>query len=382
MFFVIFCSCNKNEGFCMSEKFCIFCGQKPKNKNLEHVIPQWLIKMAGVEKKPIYSPHPQLGRDISFMQFSFPACTECNSKFAKMEGLVKPVLERVLSGQSISGADASLLMDWFDKVRIGLWLSNMFYNPVLKHDVQPHYHIDFGVAKKDRMLSIQKLSMKASEAKGIYCGGTMTHLFNYCPVAFTMVINDYYFFNASTHNLVSPRVGFPKIIDAKSYDDEKGLLKISVVHNDHKKVVNPIVQNFTPGLDSITFYQPIYRDFLNTADFPANEYVLQHSCDAEYKRFLNQADSLVDEYMLQHSYDASKGLGGVYVQKGSSQKPKYTEQNERVNMKLKSVAIPNLETDVLKFQNTVQGKGIISSPEVSAGMRMNAMMLRFMQYQK
>jgi len=342
----------------MSEKFCIFCGQKPKNKNLEHVIPQWLIRMAGVEKKPIFSPHPQFGKDISFMQFSFPACTECNSKFAKMEALVKPVVERVLAGQSISGADASLLMDWFDKVRIGMWLSNMFYDPALKHDVQPHYHIDFGVAKKDRMLSIQKLKMKAGENQGIYCGGTMTQLFNYCPVAFTMVINDYYFFNASTHNLVSPRVGFPKIVDAQSHNGSNVLLEVNIVNNDHKKVVNPIVQNFTPGLESVSFYQPIYRDFLNPADFP------------------------VDEYMLQHSYDANKGLGGVFVQKGSSQKPKYIEQNERVNMKLNPVAIPNLESDVLKFQNAVQGKGIISSPEVAFGVRINAMMLESMQRKK
>lgn len=366
----------------MSEKFCIFCGEKPKNKNLEHVIPQWLIKMAGVEKKPIFSPHPQFGKDISFMQFSFPACTECNSKFAKMEGLVKPVMERVLSGQSISGSDASLLMDWFDKVRIGMWLSNMFYDPVLKHNVQPHYHIDFGVAKKDRMLSIQKLKMKPGENKGIYCGGTMTQLFNFCPVAFTMVINDYYFLNASTHNLVSPRVGFPKIVDAQSHKGSNVLLEVNVVKNDHKKVVNPIVQSFTPGLDSITFYQPIYRDFLNLADLPADEYTLQHGYDAEYKDFINPTDSAVDEYMLQHSYDAKKGLGAVLVQKGFAQKPKYIEQNERVNMKLNPVAIPNLESDVLKLQNAVQGKGIISSPEVAVGMRMNAMMLETMQHKK
>lgn len=342
----------------MSEKFCIFCGEKPKNKNLEHVIPQWLIRMAGVEKKTVFAPHPDLGRDISFMHFSFPACTECNSKYSKMEGDVKPVLEHVLAGQSISGAEASLLMDWFDKVRIGLWLSNMFYDPKLKHDVRPHYFIDFGVAKKDRLLSVQKLNLKEGENKGIYCAGTMTHLFNYCPVAFTMVINDYYFFNASTHNLVSPRVGFPKIDNAKPYDNEKGLLEIDVVENPRKKIVNPVVQSFIPNSEAITFYQPIYRDFLDPKDF------------------------VVDEYMKQHSYNVDTGLGGVFVQKGFAQKAKYLEQNEKVGMKLNPVAVPNLESDVLKFQNAVQSKGIISSSEVNTGVRMNAIMLKSMQYQK
>lgn len=345
----------------MAEKFCIFCGEKPKNKNLEHVIPQWLIRMTGVEKKTVFAPHPNLGVDISFMHFSFPACTECNSKFAKMEAAVKPVVEAVLSGQSISGADASLLMDWFDKVRIGLWLSNMYYDQKLRENVQPRYHIGVGVAKKDRMLSIQKLNLKEGEKKGIYCGGTMTYLFNYCPVAFTMVINDYYFFNASTHNLISPRVGFPRITSATVHDNEKGLFSIDITDNHenrHKKVVNPIIQAFTPNLDAVTFYQPIYKDFIAEPGFP------------------------IDEYMEQHSYDVNNGLGGVFYQKGFTQKPKYLLQNEKVGMKLKPVALPDLQTDVLKFQNAIQSKAILNSVDTSIGLRMNEMMLESLQHQK
>ena len=345
----------------MSEKFCIFCGEKPKDKNQEHVIPQWLIRMTGTEKKEVLNVHPDKSKHISFMHFTFPACTECNSKFAKMEALVKPVLERVLAGQSISGADASLLMDWFDKVRIGLWLANMYYDSDLKHDVQPHYHIDFGVAKKDRMLSIQKLNLKPGEDKGIFCGGTTTHLFNYCPIAFTMVINDYYFFNASTHNLVSPRVGFPNITSATPLNTKTGLLEIDVTDNHdnkRKKVVNPIIQTFTPNLDSVTFYQPIYKDFIREPDFP------------------------IDEYMAQHSYDTGNGLGGVFVQKGFAQKAKYLSQNEKVSTKLNPIAMPNLESDVLKLQNAIQSKSIISSFDANIGMQMNRIALKYMQSQK
>lgn len=345
----------------MSEKFCIFCGKKPKDKNQEHVIPQWLIKMTNLEKKEVLNAHPDKDKHISFMHFTFPACTECNTKFAKMEAAAKPVLERVLAGQSISGADASLLMDWFDKVRIGLWLSNMYYDKNLKHDVGPHYYIDFGVAKKDRMLSIQKLNMKEGENKGIWWGGTATHLFKYCPVAFTILINDYYFFNASTHNLVSPRVGFPNITNARVLDSDKGLLEIDVTDNrdnKRKKVVNPIVQTFTPNLESVTFYQPIYRDFID------------------------EKGLIVDEYMQEHSYNVYDGLGGVFMQKGFAQKAKYMSQNEKVNMKLKPVAIPNLESDVLKFQNAIQAKSVVDLKETAIGMRLNDILLKSMQKQK
>ena len=153
----------------MSEKFCIFCGKTPENKNLEHVIPQWLIRMTSRERKDVFSLHPDHDKHIPFIQFKFPACTTCNTKYAHMEALAKPVIEKVLAGQSISGSEASLLMDWFDKVRVGLWLTNMFYDKKLKHDVMPHFFIDSRVAKTDRMLSIQKLSLEKGEDQGLFC---------------------------------------------------------------------------------------------------------------------------------------------------------------------------------------------------------------------
>jgi hypothetical protein len=33
------------------DKFCVFCGESPENKNKEHVIPQWLIRMTGYSKR-------------------------------------------------------------------------------------------------------------------------------------------------------------------------------------------------------------------------------------------------------------------------------------------------------------------------------------------
>jgi hypothetical protein len=29
------------------DKFCVFCGEKPENKNKEHIIPKWLIELTG-----------------------------------------------------------------------------------------------------------------------------------------------------------------------------------------------------------------------------------------------------------------------------------------------------------------------------------------------
>jgi hypothetical protein len=341
----------------MSEKFCIFCGEKPKDKNQEHVVPQWLIHMTKREKGDVFSLYPDAKMHLPFMRFTFPACTECNSKYSRMEAMVKPVLERVLSGQSISGADASLLMDWFDKVRIGLWLSNMYYNPKLKQEIGPHFFIDSRVAKTDRMLSVQKLQLSDSENKGIYFNGTQTQLFNYCPSAFTMVINDYYFFNASNNNLVSPRVGFPALSDVKVEDESTGSLSADFMVGRHK-VANPIIQSFIPNKESITFYQPIYRDYLCIPDFPK------------------------DDYVVEHSYDVSNGLGGVFVQKGNAGNTRYLQPTDKVGTKLNSTPMPDLSSDVLQFQNAIQSKNIVSSPDTLLGKNINAIMLDSIKRQK
>ena len=341
----------------MSEKFCIFCGEKPKDKNLEHVIPQWLIRLTGRERSDVFSLCPESEKHLPFMQFKFPACTQCNTKYAAMEAAVKPVVEKVLSDQSISGAEASLLMDWFDKVRVGLWLVNMFYDPKLKQDVVPHFFIDSRVAKTDRMLSIQKLQLSAGENKGIYFNGTQTQLFNYCPSAFTMVINDYYFFSASNNNLVSPRVGFPGITEVKIEDEASGALSASFIKG-RNKIANPIIQTFVPNKESITFYQPIYRDYLAQPAFP------------------------IDDYVIKHSYDIDSGLGGVFVQKGNANNTRYLSQDEKTGIKLKTVSLSDMRSDVLQFQNAIQSKSIVSSPDSALGLKINNIMLESIKRQK
>ena len=105
----------------MAEKFCIFCGKKPENKNMEHVIPQWLIKLTGREKKDVFENFPVSHKHLTFMQYKFPACEKCNSEYSDLESKVRPVVVAILEGKPISGEQISLLLDWFDKVCVGVW---------------------------------------------------------------------------------------------------------------------------------------------------------------------------------------------------------------------------------------------------------------------
>jgi len=324
----------------MAEKFCIFCGKKPENKNLEHVIPQWLIKMTGRENKDVFTDFPEDHKHLNFMNFKFPACTKCNTKYAYLEKQVKPIMVAVLDGKPISGAQASLLMDWFDKVRIGLWLAEMYFDPELKANIQPHFFIDSRTAKTDRMLSIQRVNMPG---KGIYFIGTNSAMFTFSPSAFTMLINDMFFINASNHNLVSPKLGFPVLARTKFIDPFLGKVTYSV-HSGRHKVTNPIITDFIPNPNSVTFYQPIMKEYVN------------------------EPIILNDNYVLKHCYDINVGLGGVFVQQGNTGNIRYLSETDKTSTKTKIVNtdIDNMVMNTLKIQKIVHDKSLVKTFETKS----------------
>jgi len=109
-------------------KFCVFCGDIPNDKTKEHVVPQWLIKLTGDPKRQAFfglrksSDKDTKERIFSFDQFTFPACNACNEEYSYLEALVKPILSDVLAGNEVTSIKLSILLDWMDKIRIGLWL--------------------------------------------------------------------------------------------------------------------------------------------------------------------------------------------------------------------------------------------------------------------
>lgn len=60
------------------------------------------------------------------MSFTFPACTACNDKYAKLESAVKPILLDLMAGNSVTPEQINMLLDWFDKVRLGIWLGQLY----------------------------------------------------------------------------------------------------------------------------------------------------------------------------------------------------------------------------------------------------------------
>jgi hypothetical protein len=90
----------------------------------------WLIRLTGDPNRQAnihvdFAVEAKVKR-FAFDQFTLPACGACNAGFATMEARAEPTMRMILGEQALSEEDWDLLLSWFDKVRVGLWLSNVF----------------------------------------------------------------------------------------------------------------------------------------------------------------------------------------------------------------------------------------------------------------
>ncbi len=192
------------------EKRCIFCGRSPGSKNKEHVIPRWLISLTGDPKRiwhlgVRYDVAGKPNRQFSADQFQFPACEECNSSYSDLEGRSSTSVQKLLGNESLTAREWDDLMDWFDKVRVGLFLGNMMLNKSLPNP-SPKFHISQRIGIKDRCTLVYPLD---PETKGLRICGGGDPVFFHMPTSFILSINHLLFMNLSSDFLLAPRMGFP-----------------------------------------------------------------------------------------------------------------------------------------------------------------------------
>lgn len=277
-------------------KFCVFCGSKPEGKTKEHVVPRWLIQMTGNPKRQarfgLVKTHSGIEeRSHSFDQFTFPACEACNNEFANMEDQVKPIIERILTCGDITAEELSLIMDWLDKVRVGVWLGMVILdraqlrkNPLLR--VEPNFHIKDRIGRFDRGLIIERFM---SSQKRLCIGGAESFSFLLTPSAFNLTINNMCFTSISSVFMVARRLGFPYPTRSflKPGRDEIGF---NIVDG-RERVMNPIIRRNVKEVGHI-FYQPMFSNDLGDGN-------------------MEEYNSL---YVTKHSIDPKKGKGNIFEQ--------------------------------------------------------------------
>jgi hypothetical protein len=277
-------------------RFCIFCGEKPECRSIEHVIPQWLIRLTGNPNRRVYlgikwaSPNPDK-REFSFNSFAFPACGKCNSAFSDLETRAKSVVETVLAHGPLASCHWDTFLDWLDKVRIGIWLGMIYLNQ--NHlAVTPGFHIKERIGSKDRFVIVYEIEDDGD--KGVGWGNTESPLFGYMPSCFTLIINNFIFLNASSDFLFSERFGFP-FLETRVHREEGGMWGDLVAGTESLRF--PLVKrNFKTG--GTQLFQPMFR----------RDFVHQDNGDPA------DVSELYDtQYVRSHCKDFDAGRGQIYM---------------------------------------------------------------------
>ncbi|MHA1280547.1 MAG: hypothetical protein ACTSQ8_25600 [Candidatus Helarchaeota archaeon] len=202
-------------------KQCVFCGENPVSKNREHIFPQWLIEYTGNPKRLMNLPVFDFEscayslKQLAFDQFVFPACEACNNRFAELEGKAKQAFLGLFEKRTINLQNAEILLDWFDKVRVGLWLAAQVWDksPVW---IEPRFHIQDRIATQDRILWFS--SCKQSQ-KCLRFTGLGDPIFKSIPSFFSLRVCNMVFVSASSVGICGGPLGLPRIKIHRCLDD-------------------------------------------------------------------------------------------------------------------------------------------------------------------
>jgi hypothetical protein len=245
------------------EKFCIFCGNPPINKNREHLLPKWLIEMTGNSNRlgtfgPIYENDTLELKHFPFNKFVLPSCYKCNHEFGlKIEGKAKEKLRDLLDKKPLSMTDLNLLLTWFDKIRIGSALTTLYHlkNP---YKTTPPFFINDGSMTRDRMLLVFK-SKYEFDSLNVFGIGT-NFIINY-PICIGLIINNYGFINISKTFLLHRAFGlpFPEIDPMYLEGDSDGNYEIKLLKAISNRIGYPVL-DYEYNLNCTEILQPIISD--------------------------------------------------------------------------------------------------------------------------
>ncbi len=256
-------------------KVCIFCGKRPTGKNREHVIPKWLIALTGKPNRRVYLGRnwsdPNLAERIfSLGSFTFPSCETCNTRYSLLESRASQVMRSLLALAPTSSDDFDVLLDWFDKVRVGLWLGLMYLNRN-HQDVSAQFYIGDRLAARDRLLFIYR---DQGELDGLAITGVESPIFQVMPSCFGLTVNHLHFFNTSRQDLLSERIGFPYTTNRQLCREKEGFTADIVTGTGRSAL--PLVQLRIAG-GGTKLYQPMIP-----SGAPRNEAMQEY--DSEFVR--------------------------------------------------------------------------------------------------
>ncbi|PAT01051.1 hypothetical protein CI105_08530 [Candidatus Izimaplasma bacterium ZiA1] len=190
-------------------KKCINCGSVVTRNNEVKVFPEWLIKKTGditrdltlgVDLKAILEQElkPRV-LTLPYLSFTTVECEKCTTTY--FDDIIESVFKKVENSLELDIEEVNILLDWFDKLRISLWLGEykMSSNPF---NIKPSFGVKTRMGTKDRILVVYNLK----EDKGLNILGANTPIFHNSQICFGLRVNDLFFISISTDNIVAKNV--------------------------------------------------------------------------------------------------------------------------------------------------------------------------------
>jgi hypothetical protein len=309
------------------KKLCVFCGSEISNKTREHVIPKWLMQLTGDPNREVYlginwnkivsgvnidkDNIESIFRKFRFSSFQFPACESCNRKFSNLENSARESILKILEGKTLKVKNIHDLLDWFDKLRIGLWLGYRYLNKNIA-SITPKFAIQERMGIRDRMLAIYKLK---NITDGINFLGADTLAFQHIPSCFALRINEYYFFNLSKEFLFAKNIGFPYPVNIE-YQQDNINAALYKLKNGNKSIKYPLLKKEVI-FGAVEIYQPMIDRTLcinsNTNEFE---------------------ELYENEYVKNNVIDYEKGIGAIFI-KDDNHLKKYINTDDEIDFTFK-----------------------------------------------
>jgi hypothetical protein len=229
-------------------------------------------------------------REFSFDALTFPACAACNANFGAVEAQIKALTPRLLAYQPVASDELILLLDWLDKVRVGLWLGYLYLdkNPFR---ITPNFHIEARIGRSDRMVTFIRAD---HQGEGLSFIGPSFKGYQLSPTCFALRVNGLWLVNAAGVSLCSQRLGFPYLEPVRIQDDHKVEVNLK---NGSGRIMVPVER--APQLRrSVSIYQPVFRPFLDYEqgeEFLESDWLKRYTANREMgygKLFIQQRDSV------------------------------------------------------------------------------------------
>ena len=258
---------------------CIFCGKNPESKTKEHVFPIWLLEhTSNLNAKGAFgydlSKDPPEPRIIPFKSFQFPACDQCNQNFKTLENKTSKIIKKMNNLEAVSEIELNILLNWFDKVRRGLFLGfNMLDSEYLK--VYPSFYIQTGIGLTDRVLHINIFN---ENTKILAARGCDTFIFKLMPSCFLLIIDNLCFINMATSYLFARRLGFP--YTSKIFYKDSGKGHTVILKRGKERVMYPLIRRMFK-MNGIQVYQPMFplKSLGEYVHYYESQYVKERSLD-------------------------------------------------------------------------------------------------------